>query len=91
MGTYFALMEKAAERGEDYQDLGRIKEVLLNVQKGSATPEDASNVLKYLERLEERVSEMMKDSPPPPQAEGALVRLKGLKSVLTAYASIAHK
>ena len=91
MGTYFALMEKEAERGEDYQDLGKIKEVLLIVQKGRATPEEAYKVLKYLDRLEERVTEMMKDSPPPPQAQTALVRLEDLKSALATYANIAHK
>jgi hypothetical protein len=34
MGTYFALMDEAAKRGEDYEILDQISETLRRIEKG---------------------------------------------------------
>jgi hypothetical protein len=93
MGTYFALMDEAAKRAEDYKDLDRIKDVLEKIQNG-VTPEPhyVLGVLKQLDEWAERVSKLMVEQPTVAEpAQQALDRLEGLKSALEASLSAVHR
>ena len=84
MGTYFALMDEAAKRGEDYEVLDQIREVLLRVQKGQAKPEEVSKVIATFVEWESRVSTLLHQADPEKagRAEEALRRLEALKRAL---------
>ena len=56
MGTYFALMDDAAEHGEDYELLDHIPEVLRKIQEGHAKPDEVSQVLEVLNNFESRIA-----------------------------------
>jgi hypothetical protein len=90
MGTYFALMDEAARRGEEYQDLDRIREILFALHQGEVKPskEDIEYVIKHLEEWRNRVIKLK--STQPEAAGQALVRLEDLKSYLEASLSAVH-
>ena len=91
MGTYFALMDEAAKYGEEYQDLDHFREILLNVQKGQASPDEINNVLARLNEWMTRITNLKQDQPSvADQAQKALDRLAALQSALTAALSVAH-
>ena len=96
MGTYFALADAAAERGEDYQDLGRMREILIDVQSGAANVEEVARVLDHLGKWESRVTELLKAAEEKKesqavQAKKALGRLGALRSALESFLSAVHK
>lgn len=91
MGTYFALMEEAAKRGEEYQDLDHIKQILLSVQKGQAKVDEISNVLAQINAWMDRVATLKQDQPAvAEQAQKALDRMAALQSALEASLNVAH-
>jgi hypothetical protein len=92
MGTYFALMDEAAKHGGDYQDLDHFREILLNVQKGQASPDEINNVLASLEAWTTRIATLKQDHPSmAEQAQKALDRLVVLQSALKASLSVARR
>ena len=64
MGTYFALMDDAAKRGEDYEVLDRIPEVLRKLQHGQASPDEVLKVLDVLNELERRLTVLVEQAAP---------------------------
>ena len=92
MGTYFALMDEAAKHGGDYKELDHFREILLNVQKGHASPEKISEVLAILNEWMTRVAELERDQPSvADQAQKALGRLAALQSALEDALSVARR
>ena len=89
MGTYFALMDDAAKRGEDYELLERIPDILRNIENGLATPDEVSKVIDVLDEFEDRISALIKQDAPAKtvdqatgQVQVALKRLESLKQAI---------
>lgn len=93
MGSYFALMEKAARRGEDYEDLDFIRDVLSRFQKRQATPQEILKVLEKLSDLNAQLTGFLRQVGPEkaPRVEEALKRLEGLIQALQPSSSAARK
>ena len=64
MGTYFALMDEAAKRGEDYEILEQIPEILHKVETGTAKPEEISKVIDILNDFEGRITALVNQATP---------------------------
>jgi CRISPR/Cas system-associated endonuclease Cas1 len=64
MGTYFALMDEAAKRGEDYEILDQISETLRRIEKGTAKPDEVSQVIESLNEFEGRIAALVNQATP---------------------------
>lgn len=88
MGTYFALMDDAAKRGEDYELLERIPEILRNIEKGLAKPDEVTRVIDVLDEFESRIAALIKQDTPKAvdetagRVQEALNRLESLKRAI---------
>lgn len=83
-------MDDAAKRGEDYALLERIPDILRNIEKGLATPNEVSNVIDVLDEFEDRIAALIKQDAPTNKTVGqttgqvqeALKRLESLKRAI---------
>lgn len=99
MGTYFALMNEAAKRGEEYEVLEQIPEILKKLETGGAEPIEIAKVIKVLTEFEGRIAALVNQTTPVMErtnrAQKALARLQALKeaiqSAATLSSSAAHR
>lgn len=91
MGTYFALMDEAAKRGEDYEILEQIPVTLSKIEAGTATSGEIARVLQVLNELEGRIAELVKQATPVEErtsrSQGALARLQALRAAIQSAAT----
>lgn len=88
MGTYFALMDDAAKRGEDYELLERIPEILRKIEAGLAAPSEVAKVIDVLDEFESRIAALIKQDTSKAvdgmtgRGQEALNRLESLKTAI---------
>ena len=58
MGTYFALMDEAAKRGEDYETLDQISDILRKLEAHKATSDEVRRVIEVLDSFHKRIAVM---------------------------------
>lgn len=90
MGTYFALMDEAAKRGEDYEILEQIPEILQKLETGTAKPDEISKVIDILNDFEGRITTLVNQATPMEERtsriQEALRRLQSLREAIQSAA-----
>jgi len=90
MGTYFALMDEAAKRGEDYEILEQIPEIIQKLEAGTAKPDEISKVIDVLNDFEGRITALVNQATPMEERtnriQEALKRLESLKVAIQSAA-----
>lgn len=96
MGTYFALMDETAKRGEDYETLDQIYDTLRKLESNTATSEEVSKVIEVLDSFHNRIAAMV-NQPTAAEVVGeatgskvsaALERLRSLKEAIESVARL---
>ncbi len=94
MGTYFALMDEAAKRGEDYESIEQISETLRKIQNGTAQPDEFSRAIAFLTVLGGKIEALVKQSTSGKATEEEIARrqeaVKHLESLKEAIRSAAE-